>query len=457
MAMISCPHCGEPGDEVAIRAGGLCPHCGATAAGAAVPRPCPACGQENPSAHSFCQDCGQALRPELGTATGAGREAAIDRRLALIELDRGRRAVNRLRLCMLLVGLLAGLVAILQGLDHRAEAWTGWTAFFLSVLFGVGAVRVAREPMLWTVSLASLATVELVAGFTQFDLTALIIVGCGLLLVWSALPAAARLERVLRDFPELDQDLSPHQNEPALLRLRLLRDDRRRRRERRLLAGLVAIVLVVVIGIALLVTAPPDSDDARLAFERAWNEGDETALVALFGEDASARRRVALGRQLARRGWQRSRPKLPGLLETVTEENEIRLRYDLGLDGLEARFRLEDGGWRLLGLDLPHYEPPNPIDAVLAGFEKAWEQGDLVALASAWIEADRRDLLRGRFERELRERDWLPRPPPLGPRRIVAATELQQVVQHHVGGGILQTKWEYRHPDWLMRGLKFPE
>ena len=31
------------------------------------------------------------------------------------------------------------------------------------------------------------------------------------------------------------------------------------------------------------------------------------------------------------------KPKLPGLLETVTEENEIRLRYDLGLDGLEAR------------------------------------------------------------------------------------------------------------------------
>ena len=209
------------------------------------------------------------------------------------------------------------------------------------------------------------------------------------------------------------------------------------------------------------ITAPPSVAAHVDRFAAVFQSADFEALMALT---ASHERGAArLREDFERRGWHRARPALGAPQDGPAGDTARIVFFHVAATPaseasvLELHFALDPSrsDWSIDNVVLPPIRGPEPHAAAEA-FRSAWRADGIDALMQLCTEGLRRQ--RAGIERLFARRGWtLERPAitetAVGKVRVDAAVDLD----FDTGDGVVETTWEYWHPDWRMRRLKPPE
>jgi ribosomal protein L40E len=441
---------------------------------------CPSCSAVNPSEAKFCRSCGgsMAAKPSATRrmrATAANPDRA-EAQLALREFNRSREMIGHLRLIywlgavMMAILLLPGLLGgnnLNDTLEEGESTWL-WSLFFGVglVLMVVGALRVRRRPLLWTVVIACLWTVYavIIAGLCVYfrvipapvDLVTILFVA----VFWFAVARAARLERIMREHPEFQVERRRVEAASVADGVVVRAVGKRRREQKSAWVGRLRIagiaILVGAIGVFVYgkATAPPTLAAAVKSFREAWGSPVPDAVLTAFEKED----RDEVRARLERRGWDRIRPalgdgeipddgrtvKLPiaGSAKTVSGELVVAYVYDTG-----AR------RWRIRGITLPDLKTPD-VESAITAFESAWGTAgidEIVKLFTPGMQS-RRSTLEHLFE----ARDWLKQRPKLEGSAITSSNSTTLRVSFETENGTVETRWENHYPSWRINSLRPP-
>ncbi|MFO0983582.1 MAG: hypothetical protein U1E76_17950 [Planctomycetota bacterium] len=284
------------------------------------------------------------------------------------EVHEARDGLARLRwwhlanaILTLVPALLLGIVVWQEAARHELSAVLVVLAAVVTVQLGamvLGLLRVAVNPLAWTVVIAVSWTLNLGAcllgdlAWLRLGLT----VFCTLC-AWLFVPSAARLRAQLAAHPGLHE---PHPLEratgPGTEELHRRRErqaaERRRVLTRDLLIG-AAVVLAFGASMAgLWRSRRPPPFTLQGEFVKAWNEASIDAVAALADEDYRDRLASFLRRSVARRGWDRRWPVIAS--PTITRgENVVKAHYALDHGSLEVWWELKRRAWVLKAVSLP--------------------------------------------------------------------------------------------------------
>lgn len=320
---------------------------------------CPACDAALPRGAAFCEECGAPAPGAPPVTRGRSPAAQEERRAARQELLLVRRRVETLRLTYTALGVVFGLFLLLFASWWWRFSTRGWSGTGLVQVVRLAAVfsavdaalmlacrrYVRRSPVVLGsigAALVSVSTGLLLLGFPWATAGPLLLGVLALRLVlnlslWALLPAAARLQRLLAEHPELERaPRAPGEPRPPAAPPVSWR--------RALLLGGPGLA-VLLLGWWQL--RPPGPEALASAFERAWATGDPQQVGELFEGSTRAgpwlRRRV--GAQLPRLQREELEVRGPGarvtfVLEGMEEALVVQLR------------RSEDGSWRFTEMGL---------------------------------------------------------------------------------------------------------
>ena len=433
---------------------------------------CPTCQAINPHAGIECTACGAALLEPL-TAEEL-EEVASGRREVAHALRRGYRRMTTVTwlyrggaLTYALVTLLA-IIALTQAEVPRTAGTVvvGLTTV-LTVLMLVGAIQVPFRPFLWTVLLASIATLISVVHLLGPNPLGLMFGGTVVwaCVFWAMLPSAREFSRLIDQYT--DEYVLHH---ASLRTRRSLGHQSGESRHQRLLAVMrragarawkvsaAAAVLVLLASAAGTYTVlkhlrPEEFSLVRSSFEQAWNSGNTSALNRLFAPSVREQQATLLQGLSASYGWV---PKLPPLGAGVerADEGTLWVDYEVGGLPLSTHWALNDLRWRLVEVRLP--EPP--LEPVLERFVEAWNNSDLEAVAS-FVPDGYRERMHESFVLSAGYRDWDVLPKVLETQREPAPEGGGQVlVTLRLEPGVLTTRWLFRRSGrWGLQMLRFPE
>ncbi|MFG0317302.1 MAG: hypothetical protein ACF8XB_08520 [Planctomycetota bacterium JB042] len=325
-------------------------------------RTCPACGAiEVDVASRYCEECGASL-----DAGEASPEEKAERQRANRELAKAKDSVRAVRGLYVFGAAMGGLFLVLITIAmFRADQTIPTVLLVVWALTAVGvavdttgALRIFREPLLWSVLIASLATCRL--GLRLIDGSHWILVGLSLLwclALWSVLGRVMRVRRLMHRYPELWHAAAIARRRTRERGGRRVVESgplgRRRRAERAetgrrlVLAGIVVAVLAGL-GVAWKVaTRPPTFEDALSSFVEDWNRSDVAAIAARFDEGRRSKVERWLTRSSSRRDWSERLPSLGGEIVERRTETSARVSFDTEDGRLVTSWRLRDGGWDL--------------------------------------------------------------------------------------------------------------
>ncbi len=328
-------------------------------------RTCPACGAiEVDDASRYCEECGAAL--DEGEASPEEKAA---RQRANRELAKAKESVRAVRGLYVVGAAMGGVFLTLLTIAMLGADQTIPTVLF--VVWGLtavgvavdttGALRIFREPLLWSVLIASLATCRL--GLRLIDGSHWVLVGLSLvwcLALWSVLGRVMRVRRLMHRYPELWHAAAIARRRTRQRGGRRVVESgplgRRRRVEQAetvrklVLAGIIVAVLGGLGAAWKFATRPPAFEDALSAFVEDWNRSDVAAIAARFDEGRRARLERWLTRSSSSRDWSE---RLPSLGEEFVErrtETSVRVSFGTEDGRLVTLWRLEDGAWDLSSL-----------------------------------------------------------------------------------------------------------
>jgi len=241
--------------------------------------------------------------------------------------------------CVVFIGLtLVFLVLGLLGAPEEDRPWIGVATAVTGAdlaLLVIGAIRIRRNPFLWTVVAASVNTpffliflVLFLPALAQAPslLSLFILIAYGLVSIglWVAVPKTAQVRRLMREYPDLwvtsrrfRGERGPAPQGAAVTHAReRAREARALAWKRVLLFGVLPVViLVAAIFLYRQATAPPAPAilEARLRetaerFASTWNGSRVDEIPAYFQESSREKMGRAIRRTVERRGWKDALP-----------------------------------------------------------------------------------------------------------------------------------------------------
>lgn len=464
-----------------------------------LPRLCAHCGATNPSSARFCESCGHSLdsvpaEREVAEATDApartrGRKrsakaqapepggAAPDRAQkaqARREFARVKQVIGRLRAmywigaawCVILLWQLWRVGATLSSRDLEIPGLFWFLAAYVGCSLAVsvaGALFVARAPVLWSILLAGLQTLQF--GLTLAEGSSTIGIGgqgFWMLVYWAAVGQAVRVQKLMEENPDFELVRSKISDERKVAG-GVADAARERRREAARgktgnvlkIGGLAAAALVVVGGGAWLALRPPSVDATVEAFAKAWNAGNSSKLAAFYPGGAESRTGQRLTEEIARRGWTQARPKI----EEASRDGEddwVNVVFKSDARTVEVAFRREKSKWHAATIRLPSMKPA-PIQAAIADFERAWNTSNNTNEIFALMEAGFREAKEARLKRVFEKRQWINDRPEIGKAYGGEDAEAGKTrLRWRIAGDELRVTFEWWHPEWRITGIRFP-
>lgn len=420
--------------------------------------PCPTCGAATGGGDAFCGSCGASLesprrrREPSATAQQKARDRA--------EFARTKNTALYLRSIYWVQLLAVLLLSLPTMLADEVSPLLVITLGGIAATMLAGALLVLRAPLVWSLVVAALSTVDLLLKLQALALGLWLVLPATMtLLLWAAVLQAARLQRLMAADPSLqivrrriDASRRVEGGVADAARQRRRQTNRKAWRTRlRLLGFAAAGLVVVVVGIVLLLQ--PESPTTAVArFARGWQDHDAEVLAAACATPGVA---ASLRTDLARRGWSASPPPLG---ESTVEVGGSGVIATFAVDGGELRTRwlLErtHKQWRLTGYTLPALRAPAPGPAA-ENFRTAWSQPGTAPLFATLQDSLR--TLRGESIRGVLEhRGWLDQRPPLGPAAVEDRGDGDARARFACGEGELSVRLSYHHPDWWVAGIVFP-
>jgi zinc ribbon protein len=353
---------------------------------------CPSCAAPNRSDARFCKACGAALA-ERGSATDRTPKDELERTLATRELTSTFDILRTLRFLyvifavLALLALAASIWLVLRqaptGGDVIADVelpWIRWGfGLALAAVYVVGAWKVVSQPFVWSLILASLTTLNAVVGLLQSGIGLWNSFGIGLAaLLWAAVPPASRVQRLLREFPDLlaarrlkgerltlDREKLAARTNPRAVEARKLAA---RRTALSYLGGGAAFVALVAIAWvwskgterpaeSATTTTLPAFEPVAAKFIETWNASKHDEIVPFFQGRYQELRRRQLKSVFTRRHWDQKLPTIGW--PTVSAPKEARFRTNFPLVGQPADtclvtiWAVHDGKWDLDTLKFP--------------------------------------------------------------------------------------------------------
>lgn len=344
-----------------------CKACGGTVGAPKAPveiegETCPSCQALSPPGTKFCEECGESL-------TGRRRRASAhsDNTQATRDLKRAEKAIAFSRFWLILYAVLSGLLFLGVLGDETSEPGDGSAAaaLVLGVMTAVlvtAAVRIKREPFLWTTLAASVWTLVLVFLWISGGVPGLIgmaIQGGMLLGMWSAVLPAMRARRILTEFPDLlasrkwRGDASPKKRQGREHRRRVKQRESKAAKARvksgyvwgGLIIGLPLIILIFQFSMRVPGVEPVTSE-----FQVAWNGNDIQAVSELFLD--SDKITAMLERTFEVREWSRL-PLIDSVTLTEKSETKTYLYCSTPEGVMRVSFLYEHGEWLVRSIKLP--------------------------------------------------------------------------------------------------------
>ena len=328
------------------------------------------------------------------------------------------------------------------------------------------ALQMLFRPFEWTLAVACLATVVTLAhllGPNPLGI-AFVLSGVWAVLSWVSVAPTRRFRDLMAEHEDMYilQHASRHTRRSVEGRSAKERHERlmavMRRASRKawkVSAAVAAVVCAVSVFGSYTVLAkvrPERFDDARLAFEGAWNGGRLEEVGALFRQDVQAQRTQWLANVVEGHGWTR---RAPALTDGELREDDGRTWIDYHADdvALSACFALHEQRWRLVDLDVP----PPPLEATLDRFLAAWRRSDATGLAVLFPE-EHVERMEESILHSISLRGWKGAFPEIRVGERSEGEDGTVLVPLYVEAGVIQTKWLWRDDGrWWMHALRFPE
>jgi hypothetical protein len=445
---------------------------------------CSACDAVVPKHATFCANCGAPLAAappnteaepstkERGTKRSRRRSGdQLERSRARNEFGRIKHVVFTMRATF---WASVALAAAQVGLFHIALgkvlfASTALKTALFVLLYGqlaltlAGALFVLRAPLLWTTIGACYWTLNTTVGIYANDFRVSPIDAVMLFMLvafWAAVGQAARVQRLLRENPELQlvrKRIAPERvvsggvAEAARERHRV--ELRRRRIARLRFLGATGLGVVLVGLAAWWWTRPPSAGEFLRTFRERWGTADVDAIAGMMRDGPHGREARELREQIERRGWGKEHLRIEGEeLEEDGDRAATRLRCTAG--AVVARFLREGDKWSVFDVELPPFEPP-PIDDTIRAFRSAWGERGIEAMVAMTRESSRSQLQKS-LHRLFDRRTWLERRPPLGEVDAGSGTGVRRSVLFSIGNREMTVVFEFWFPSWHLAGITLP-
>lgn len=434
---------------------------------------CHACEAINPHAGTECTACGATLLEPL--TPEELEQLASGRREVAQALRRGYRRMTTVTwlyrggaLTYALVTLVAILALSRSDVPRTPGTLVVGLTTVLTVVLLMGAIQIPFRPFLWTVILASLATLISAVHLIGPNPLGLMFAGTVVwaCVFWATLPSARGFRQLIERYT--DEYVLHH---ASLRTRRSLGHDAGEQRHRRLLAVMrragarawrvSAAAAVLILAASAVGTysvlahmRPQELAQARTSFESSWAAGDLAAIEGLFVPSLRVQEGSRLAGMTSGYGWAAALPPLgPG--QERDDEGSIWVSYEVGDLALTTHWVLRDRRWFLAEASLP--EPP--LEPVLEQFIEAWNSSDLEAVAS-FVPDGYRERMHEAWMLSAGYRDWEVLPPVIGTEREPApegAGQVQVLLQLEQGQ-VVTTRWLFRRSGrWGLQMLRFPE
>jgi hypothetical protein len=348
--------------------------------------PCPSCDAPNPEDARFCEQCGAPL--ETGPAAAhvpprarRRRGDAVDRDLVNRELGRAYRTAQAVRAfyvaCLVVIAvrlaLLVWVIASEPDLAADLAILTGAATLDL-VLFLTGYLRILRNPFFWTVLVASVTTLNFAIGIVDYGALGFFnLAGLFTVALWAAVPATARVRKLMKKYPDLwvvarrfrgERSRAPRGAVSAHARQRGREARTETLRKAALFGGIPAVLLIAAFVLYRNATRPPSIEDITPAlmettarFAESWNRSDTYEIASYFQPSSRDRMHRAIGSRVKRRGWEGSHPPVePPRLDRVSGTTARVLFLPRGgnfIEPLKTVWKYRDGHWDLTSIRYP--------------------------------------------------------------------------------------------------------
>lgn len=430
---------------------------------------CTACGAELGAGEAFCGACGAAQGAEVAREKDVALDAE-ERRQASFELQRALKALGWVRwiLALNILGNGVTTVVLLTQVQETPEWIVELLPYLalstaLTCLSVVGFRQARLQPFLWSLTIASLSTVNLAVTVLAQEKPwpALVLPALLVGVLWCCVPPTARVRRLIAEHPDLYVAHKLHGTEKRRSSSRGSPDQSRGQFEAakaRTARGSMAWAAGIVVAVALATFALWNGSrhtvfEPRLvAFESAWGASDAAALAALAPPGEVAERHALLEAMVEAHGWGANWPDL-GEVDVARGASVAKVAWQLDDDVVVSNWTLTDDGWQLSALRLPL----PPLDAPVQRLVGAWNARDIAALAALYP-PDKRESAAKSIARVVERRAWGDAWPELldanaAPRRETGAT-----VTFRVAGDELVTRWDFREElGWCMTSLNLPD
>jgi len=417
-----------------------------------------------------CMECGGRVGQNVGDSPGpagvrAPRVHDAEKSAQVREFVKVKKVIGIIRTfyaagafvtaAQLFLILLIGAV-VLEELD---------SGIFLAVLtfLGVtlalqimGAIRVSREPYFWTVFIASTQTLNLtVSILTGSELFFIVVNGVFAACFWLLVQRAARLREIFREHPELleyTQRRRGAHHQAGMKRIKAGRSGRRK--ELLVVSGIVLTLIPILIMVLHFATKPPSVADRTGAFAEQWTKGGPDQLSSFFGESSRVRIKSRLKRRLDQRGWGDDRPQLTAP-QIEEDGGSATATYSVGGSQLITRWSYVKPEWYMTSIEFPARPASEPIGPTLERFTEAWNAGDVAGMAG-FFRPEKQKKRKTKLTRMLNRRGWVGAMPRVRSNRVYRPQTGRAKVNLNTSGGIVETTWEYLHPNWVLVGFKLP-
>lgn len=353
-----CKHCGG---RVAVRphpeATGAVQAIGDRAADERLPneRCCRECGAIHVDVEiAYCEECGASLDGSM-----VAPEERARRRSAIAELNKAKESIRAVRTLYWVGALLSGLLLGLLLLAFGSHGVGGTVFFVLGLtalivgLYVAGAVRIFREPLLWSTLIASLETIQLAMSVIEGAFLSAAIRAVWALALWSVVARVTRVRRLIEKYPELwhaqmiarRRGSSRDKRAPTTARVRRLEAAKGEARRRWMMAGAAAVVLVGLGAAWKVLSRPPLLSDAVSEFVDDWNRSDVAAVTEWFSPDRRDKVAAWINKTTSGRDWSGGLPKIQEHREMAVRETSAAILFAT-IDGdIQTAWRLGEDGW----------------------------------------------------------------------------------------------------------------
>jgi len=304
---------------------------------------------------SYCEECGASLDGSKVSADERSR-----RRIAIKELNKAKESVRAVRTLYWVGAFFSALLfAYLLYVAAQLDVPGGIIAFVfgLSALivgtYIAGAVRIFKEPLLWSTLIAALETVRVVIAALVGSYFFAGIYGLWAVCLWSTVSRVTRVRRLIHKYPELwnaasiarRRSSSRGKRTATTAKARRMEAAAQRKKRNLLIAGGAVVAIVALVGVWKAVNRPPLLEDAISVFVEDWNRSDVTAVTGWFAPGDRSKVKSYLLKANSSRDWSGGLAEIQEYRQLYRSETGARVSFATMDGDVLTAWNLGDEGW----------------------------------------------------------------------------------------------------------------